>query len=47
MEIAIKEIDEKIEQINRQKEQANREQDYLSHVIEELENANVEENEDK
>ena len=33
----LKEIDEKIEQINRQKEQANREQDYLSHVIEELE----------
>ena len=43
----LKEIDEKIEQINRQKEQANREQDYLSHVIEELENANVEENEEQ
>ena len=43
----LKEIDEKIEQINRQKEQANREQDYLSHIIEELENANVEENEEQ
>jgi len=43
----LKEIDEKIEQINRQKDQANREQDYLSHVIEELENANVEENEEQ
>ena len=43
----LKEIDEKIEQINRQKEQALREQDYLTHIIEELENANVEANEEQ
>jgi DNA repair protein RecN (Recombination protein N) len=43
----LKIIDEKIEEINRQKQQAIREYDYLTHVVEELENADVKVNEEK
>jgi len=43
----LKVIDEKIEEINRQKQQAIREYDYLTHVVEELENADVKANEEK
>ncbi len=40
-------IDQNIEEINRQKEQAIREKDYLIHVIDELQNADVKINEEQ
>jgi DNA repair protein RecN (Recombination protein N) len=43
----LKIIDEEIEEINRQKQQAIREYDYLTHVVEELENADIKANEEQ